>query len=299
MTRLLALLLAPAVIAGCGDARYQWTAEVLDAELDRVADTLPFCAAVPRGQPAARQAPSRRRSEGPCGGSVEGSSVHEDGNTDYDVLLDGFCVQGDQGTLVLDGAVVAREVGTPSDAGPVVEALELDTDGPLLLIEGGDTAEWQISNFRVVYGMPQPGSPGVPDAENPDRISVGEFTATFADGTVSYMRGLELTRSGPYTGATLEIVDGITGTVGEGRADLRTPEGDPLTFDIGSLGFTGGAVDYAGKGSTVTAVPSPTQPGVVDLELDGTPHERSLDCSAGVAPLLDVGFALLVELPVY
>ena len=302
MPRSPALLLSLGAVllaSGCGDPKYKWTTELLDEELDRVASLLPMCEAVERGQAISRPMPSRARTDGPCGGSIEGTSEHDNGITDFELLLSGFCAQGSAGSVVLDGVIKAREVGKPGNTGPVVNALEVETDGPLTADQSGDVSSWEVVKLKVEYGQPQEGSPGVPDEANPDRISVEEFSATYADGTVSYMRNVEMTRVGPFTAATLEITNGITGTEGIGRADMRTDEADPLIFDIGSLGFTSGLAQFEGKGSSLSVIPNPQSPGVIDLELDGVPHSRSLDCSAAADPLLDIGFALLLELPVY
>jgi hypothetical protein len=300
--RTVSLLLAlSAGLGACGTPKVRWTPEEVDRQLDRIETNVPNCQVVERDAPSsARVIPGLLRADGSCGGTLLGTSEHDNGVTDFEVVFSSYCVETDEGQVTLDGALRAREIGTPSDDGPIIDSLESETDGPITAThEDGSVTELELRGGKVEYGKPATWAPEAPDEANPDILTAKDGTITFPDGSVSYIRDVEVVRVGD-TAATLEITSGTIGIEGEGESDLRTVEGDPLVFDVLGLGFTGGAGELQGKGDTNLVVrPNPEMPGRFDLELDGAPFERSMDCGAGLAPAMEIGFAVFLELPLY
>jgi len=318
------LVLAACLSAGCGEKLLVLDEATLDERLDHVDAAVPLCESAPSGEASAARLVGEEwlvlaeelasgagmpfpplmpgnGSSGSCGGSLEVQYDHGNGDTDYVVTFADFCLSSADGDLVVDGTLEAFEDGKPSDFGPVVDSLELNTKGPLVITHGGETIEVTLDRARTEYGNPQAGSPGDPDAANPDVITVRSGTMVYVDhdDREDYVRDVRIERTGGTT-ATVTIVEGEAGTRGEGRVDIRTVEGDPLIVDIAGAAVTGGSVELLGADDTVvTLVPDPAQPGVVDITLDGEPFDRSADCTASRGPVIEAAIALLFALPIH
>lgn len=295
MRELRIALVGVALLTGCGGKKISWDEAEVQLYLDRVVGNVLHCEAMGPAGPAARTLPDLERADGSCGGTLLGTSEHENGITDYVVTFERFCVSSDEGDVVVDGTFLAKQIGTPSDSGPVISRAEVETDGPVT-IENPDGSVLALEiEGAVDYGYPEAWTPGIPDDANPDVGRIRSGTLTLDDGTVMFVEDVEIVRTGGLV-ATMEITGGRMGTEGEGTADIRTREGDPLVME--TLVLTGGTVDFEGAGGTVASIaPSPETAGVFVLELDGAELPTQLDCSAGVAPLLEAGLALLTELP--
>ncbi len=289
-------ILVASLVGGC-TSKVSWTEAKVDEELSQIEDNVPFCHVIEAGADVSAKA--FPRANGTCGGAISGTSEHDNGVTDYEILLEGYCLTTDDGDLVLDGVLRAREVGKPSDDGPIIDRLEGSTDGPVIIDHGGEITEFELQDGLVEYGLPEAWAPGVPTEDDPDLLSVKEFALTFPDGSTTFVTDVEASRTGDMT-LELTVTAGEFGVRGDYTSDLRTPEGEPLVFDLAYLNFGGSGAELQGKrGSVLTIIPEPLVPGRFDLELDGEPYKSSLDCSEGVVPVMTIGAALYTELPIY
>lgn len=237
---------------------------------------------------------------GTCGGSLDVSFLHESGTTDYEAILADYCVTGPEGDSVYNGTVVAKEVGKSSDDGPVIESLEMSTVGAVVVTQGAQTLEITVDKVETEYGIPQAWEPAFPSADDPDRTTIGAIRVVYpTTGREDFVEDLEIERS---TGlpATVTILSGRSGTVGDDVATLRTAEGEPLILDVYNGSFQGGTLEIVGaKDTLVTVTPRPGAPGMYDVTLDGVAVDQSIDCSNGEAPRSVAVQALLQALPVY
>lgn len=303
MNRTLAVVLL--TTSACG-GKITLDPAAVDARLDRFDETVPLCASADGAAMRAighalRAAPRRDDASltraGSCGGSLDVTSAHESGVTDYAVTATAFCLNSAEGALTLDGALAARQIGKPSDAGPVISAFELSTDGPVTLASPSGTITLALDGARADYGVPAAWIPGVPDAEHPDVVTIRSATATFdVDGRVDFVRDVRFERVGAAP-ATITIDRGEAGTEGEGYVDVRTADGAPLTYDFGQLAFTSGTLELVGRGGTVVTV-TPSAPATFAITLDGAPYDRGLDCAAARAPLVEGLAAVIEALPI-
>jgi hypothetical protein len=298
----------------------------VDAELDRLEASIPVCttgstAPTARVVPAelsrltalARRLPGLTRATmtgrtgpgqpvlnvtGPCGGELQVDWEHGHGDTDYVATFAAYCADSDAGPIVIDGVFEAHERGNPTDSGPMIKALEMETDGPIAMSVAGQVSELRLDGAVVDYGVPSTWTPGVPTADDPDVVRVREASITYPDGTVGYAEDVRIERVGASP-AVVTILEGVAGIQGEGRVDVSTLDGDPLIVDFSSVSITGGTVVLDGRGgSQVTITPGSTA-GTWEVAIDGQPHGRAADCSDARAPIVQVGLGLLAELPIY
>ncbi len=256
---------------------------------------LPTCTLV---EGARRQAVSGIGSSGSCGGTVDVTYDHGDGDTTYNVVFNDFCVSSDGSDATMDGRVVGFEDGTPSDDGPVVDTFSLDSDGPVTVDHDGGTLEFELTGLEVAYGDPQPWSPGTPTATSPDRITIEQLDAVAvgADEPALTLVDAHMQRVGAVPEITID--DGYLVVEGEGHLVLSTPPGDPLTLEDLLLG--GGALSLEGADGVVLQLDMvPAQPFVFELSLDGQPMDLTFDCSPSAPLLLEVFPALTAALPLY
>lgn len=239
-------------------------------------------------------------STGSCGGAIDVSYEHENGITDYLAQLDGYCVTTDDGDVVYNGTIKAKEVGTPSDAGPIVESLSLSSDGPVTVTQDGETFEIAIEDIETTYGVPSEFEPGFPDAANPDKTTVGAVRITFGDGREDYVEDLEMERVDGVP-AKVTILSGRSGSSVDGFATVRTAANDPLIVDVYNGGtIEGGTIELEGKkGGVVTISPRENDPAMYDLTLDGQPTGDTVDCTSADAATQESWRALLQALPIY
>jgi hypothetical protein len=300
MRTALPYLLAASALFGCksdkptmvlDDALVSNRLELLDAELPgcRVGD--------PQSPPPAVFAGNG--STGTCGGDVAVDFTHESGITDYVVEFIQFCMTSPDGDLIVNGTVDAREVGTPSDSGPVISALEASTDGVVSVERGGETFDIEVTGLRTEYGLPATWAPDWPDETNPDETTIERASIRWSDGTEDYVEGVRYQRTGGLQ-ATVRIFEGKLGREGGDFVVIRTSEAEPLEVDMLGLGIAGGALEIQGAKDTLLVVrPHDEVTGAFDLELDGTPFPDGLDCSGGREPFLQAGLAIINALPVY
>lgn len=241
------------LLVGCG-GKLQLDAATVNDHLDHIDANVPMChsavvapsamrvagqelrhltEAVRADRSNLRAAPPRYRSAGSCGGDLTATSQHENGITDYTAIFTAFCVQSAEGDVVIDGTVLAHEVGTPSDAGPIVASLDTATSGPLVVAQNGATMEITLVGAHTQYGIPAAWAPAAPDADHPDVLTVDNLSATYpADNNrEDYVRDIRIERVGDAQ-AVITVVNGKAGTTGEGHVDVRTLPDDPVVFDF-------------------------------------------------------------------
>jgi len=325
---LMLALAVSALAAGCGDKPLVLDQATVDDRLDRLEEMVPNCESPDVATPtramrtAARQMQKLSEgarllgkasgrlppllpmagvgSSGSCGGTLDVTFEHGHGDTDYVLDFSGFCMSSDDGDIVLNGTVKGFEDGTPSDLGPVADSLEVSTDGPLEVVAEGNTMQVTLEGARTEYGNPAAGSPGAPDDENPNVTTVREASVVYVDfdEREDYIHDLRVERTGGTT-ATVRILDGVLGTRGEGRVDIRTPEGDPLVINLLGPTVTSGTIELQGADDTVMTLQPGAEPGMIDLTLNGAPFDRMADCSSARTPLVESVAAIFLALPIY
>lgn len=235
---------------------------------------------------------------GSCGGSLDVGYDHGDGTTVYTLVFADFCASGDVTDVTMNGTVVGKEIGTPSDDGPVISAFELDTEGPLAVAYDGGGFEVTATGVRSEFGNPSTWQPASPDADNPDVTRVRNVTFESSDPEIPDMviRGLEWERPGPAR--DIAITTGVVGARDDGHVRVSTPPGELLVID--PLRPVGGAVILEGADDTqVVARPVAGEALSFELEVEGAPFEQGLDCSETSGVGLEIGVALLGALPIY
>lgn len=239
-------------------------------------------------------------STGDCGGRIDVTFEHGNGDTDYTAVLDGYCVSGEEGDVVYDGTILAFEDGTPSDMGPVISGVELATDGAVTMTQGDQTVEVTVSDVKTIYGNPSEFEPGFPEEGSPDQTRIGSVRVVFPDADrEDFVENVRIERHGGVD-ATVTILSGQAGTVGEDRVAVRTAADDPLKVGIYDGTWTGGTLEIEGaKNTLVTVTSRDGAPGVFDLELDGEPYDDAVDCSTAEAPRSTAVWAILQVIPVY
>ncbi len=237
-------------------------------------------------------------STGSCGGTLDVTSDHSNGVTAYQLDFASFCMAGETGNVVMTGQVSGTEYGTPSDSGPIIDALELQTDGPLQVDQPGGAMEISVSGLRVDYGKPAAWAPDTPDEAAPDRVRMDKLTVTFPNGEEAdqIAAEVEATRVGVLPVVTVE--DGIWATDGEGYVRVSTPPDQPIRLPL-TDGEVSGLVLSGAEDTVLIARSVAGQPMVASLELNGSPMTVSLDCSATQSFSAEIVSFMVGALPVH
>lgn len=318
-----ALMLTPLALLACngggddgdGDGGTA-DAMVLDAQsvrdhADRFAALFPGCTAVDGGVdsgvdsgvdtvslPPTATPVAGTGSTGSCGGSLDVAYDHGDGDTTYDLLFNDFCVSSDSSEVTLNGQVVGFEDGTPSDVGPVVDRLTVDSQGPVTAAMADSTVEVEVTGVEITYGDPQAWEPGTPTADAPDVLTATRIVAAApgSDTPTMTLTGLQAERVGDVP--ELSVLAGTLDVEGEGTLQVSTLPGQPLTLESFVLG--GGVIVLEGADDAVLELHTvPDQPFVLDFQLDGAPLDLALDCSEAGPVVLELLPALWAALPLY
>jgi hypothetical protein len=269
------------------------------ASLSRVAPAVRGLRTLMRALPAGGPLMAGSGSTGACGGDLTVEFSHESGVTDYTLHFNDLCLTSADGNITVSGDVSGREIGTPSDAGPVIEAMEVATVGAVTITQNGQTTDIVVTGGRAEYGKPEAWAPGEPDAANPDVVTLDNATATYSsDGRTEYVTGLRYERTGGDV-ATVTVTQGQLGRTDEAFVTMATVEGDPIVVDLVAMQVQSGTVRLAGADDTELLVRPGETTGTLEFDLDGAPFASGLDCSAGRQPLVQAGVALIVALPIY
>jgi hypothetical protein len=314
-TRSLALLLLPALTLACkGDdggggggssvalGPLLTIDEALVVEsITLIGDAVPACTPTGGGDTAAPTSPpppAGVSSDGSCGGQLLVDYEHGDGDTDYTAMFLDFCLSSDTGNVVLNGVVVGEEDGTPSDYGPVIEALDIRTDGPLSVAqETGPDYELTVAGLHVEYGVPAEWQPGTPTEAAPDVITLQQMTFSSPDGAYETVTIADIRAERTGTLPTISVLDGAV-VLGE-RGHVRVSTPTPLVIDLSAPG--GGArIDYTGADDTIAEGASVSgAPGTLTVTVNGTELDQGLDCGPAVPLLLQAFGPVWQALPLY
>jgi len=237
---------------------------------------------------------------GSCGGVLDVTSEHENGVTDYVVTFQDFCVSGEQGDMTWDGVMVGKEIGTPSDSGPVIKAFEMETQGAVQVVTGAETVSFEIAGARADYGDPQAWYPGTPTEEKPNVVKVDTIEVTRTGSGETYtLTGLHYETVGAFLTTQVEVVGGmLEGPNGSVR--VRTEEGAPLAVMLaGGSVNAGGLVLQGAKDTEVIVAPVEGEMGVVGITVNGAPYADRLDCADALGPTAELVMAVAGALPIY
>lgn len=231
---------------------------------------------------------------GDCGGTVRARSSHSDGVTTIGFTFNNVCI-GVPGveTFTLDGDLTWKEVGTPSDVGPVIDKVTLDSNLLSLTetVNGtSETTEVAFSNIEYIFGTPGV-IPGDPTEAAPDLLNVGTLLIKNGDsGAVVKLEDLAASIAGNDLGDTIiEITGGRYFMPTAGYVEIATVEGDPLVInELGAL--TGGSLVLTGTDGEVTVTPQAN--GMIDIAVNGNPLGTTVNCAELLGDLGDV------ELPI-
>ena len=217
---------------------------------------------------------------GECGGTLSVSSDHRQGNTDYEIRFNNFCMldysaETPQQT-VIHGTVKGTEHGTPSDFGPIVSRASASIDR-LTIRAGDETTHISLDGFNVEYGNPAAWAPEDPTAANPDRISLTRLTVDLASqGRVHTVSDVSARSWESDWDSVVDISSGRYASSAGWHVDIATSEPLVANWD-GEL--IAGSIEITGSGNdTVTVKPSETAGGLLDITLNGQPIDQRLDC---------------------
>ncbi len=223
-------------------------------------------------------------------GSIVMSGEHDNGDTSLSLVFNAFCAENDATgeQVIVDGSVSAFEDGTPSDTGPIVEAVDVDSPG-LTVESGGTSVTMTLSGLHYVFGVPD----GDPTAENPDVLTLTSLTVTDnTTGEVSQVTNLTI-KTYDSGDSTVVIVDSGTMCLPDtGCVDIETET--PFVMDADGNVTSGSLLITGSDGNTVTVTADPTKPGAFAVAVNGSELEGTeLDCSdaSGDAGLLDLFFS--------
>lgn len=242
--------------------------------------------------------------DGTCSGNPGSATVtseHENGVTQYHLVFSNYCAQGPDGDTSYNGDLDAKEIGTPTDFGPMISELQMSMQD--LEVKpggvGGDTLLVTVKNARTSYGNPSTWAPDAPTSDSPDKTTVERVRiANTTRDEVHQIDGLKLDRVGGDN-ATVDITDGsYTNADGETVA-IDTPVGQPIQVQISTGEISGGVVELVGANDTtaeIMPVPGTLQ---INVEVNGEPVDTSLNCDKAEQPVAETINLLLQQLPIY
>jgi len=146
-------------------------------------------------------------------GSVTISGTHENGVDDLNYIYNNYCLGDDIESLTLNGTAAVKNVGVPSDSGPISQykAISTGTDGITVIekdTEGTYTHTVQTSDLKYTYGNGNDAT----TAESPSIMTIGSIS--ILDGkTNETLDVLNVDISTYDSGANnIVIIDNITYT---------------------------------------------------------------------------------------
>lgn len=271
--------------------------ETVQARVLALDALLPGCTAAGAGTPT-RLPIAGQGAAGDCGGELVVDWEHGDGDTAYVLDFQSFCVSGGGDAVTLDGVVEGLESGTPSDDGPVIDALELAIPGTLAVAHPGGAIDVQLTRLRADYGVPAAWQPGTPTADAPDRTRVDDLIFAFPGTDHPDMRFTELEAERVGAVPELTVVDGAVVLGEEGHVRIRTAPGAPVSVD-GLDGLTG-TVEILGADDAVLEIEvGAAGPLGFTGRIDGAELPVTMDCAEALPPGLQIYAALLSALPIH
>ncbi len=244
------------------------------------------------------------RVDGSCSGNPGNATVsseHANGITQYHLVFANYCAQGPDGDTSYNGDLDAKEIGTPTDNGPLISELQMSMQD--LEVKpggvGGDTLLVTVKNARTSYGNPSTWAPAAPTADSPDKTTVERVRiANVTRDEVHQIDGLKLDRVGGDN-ATVDITDGsYTNADGETVA-LGTPIGQPIQVQISTGEITGGVVEMVGANGTTAEITPVSGTLQVNVNVNGEAVGTSLNCDKAEQPVAETINLLLQQLPIY
>lgn len=215
---------------------------------------------------------------------------HSSGTTTTEIDFQDYCVTGSEGETYYDGVVKTREIGTSTDSGPRISALEMSTDGPVVVQPGGEpTIAVTITGGKTTYGTPATWTPGVPTESAPDRTSITKVTAietTATETRTHTLSNISLKRTGSLENASLEVTAGqYRGPEGK-VVDVRTVAGDPARVNVETGEFLSGSIVLVGAENTEAVItPGSTSRSVSVQVNDGAVREDAVACDEAEEPV--------------
>ena len=218
--------------------------------------------------------------EGSCGGTMTISSSHSNGTTTFTLVFTDFCSSDDTANppveMTINGKLIAKQIGTPSGAGPIISQYTAETDGKLTVEVGAETVSLTLENF--IYTLGSPGvTPGAPTLTNPDQVAMDQLTINFE--TQKRVMTLTDLRAASYEEGDNKVAELSSGrfSLGDkGYVDVKTSQ--PLVMDSNG-DMVSGAVDFAGANGNVVTVIIGEETGKFTLEINGEPMDMCMDCS--------------------
>jgi hypothetical protein len=219
--------------------------------------------------------------EGDCGGTMTITSAHLDGVTTVTLLCNNFCSPDETtdppGEIKINGKLIVKEVGTPSDLGPVISKYTAATEGELTVVTDADQVSLTLNNFAYTFGSPGV-EPGVPTQSNPDQVTMGQLTVNFVtQNRVITIANLNATSYESGDNDVIAMSSGRFSISDKGYVDVSTSQ--PLIMNSdGDL--VSGEVVFEGANDNVVTVTSGGESGTFSLKLNGEPMDKGMDCSA-------------------
>ena len=235
-------------------------------------------------------------------GTVAVDSEHSNGDTAYELTFNAYCFSGAQGDTIVTGIVNATEDGTPSDHGPVISALDMDTNELQVNYTDDDganqTAEITLSGARTQYGKPAAWSPDTPTSDQPDTTKIGNLKIDVTTtGETHQIKDLTMTRHGGNS-ATVEITSGTYRSPQGDVVSLSTPSNEPLQVNVNQGDLTSGTIVMTGANNTRAEISATNSDRVVAVEVNGSPIKQ-LDCANADDTISDFAGVLVNQLPVH
>ncbi len=219
--------------------------------------------------------------QGDCGGTLTVGSAHSNGVTTYTLVFKNYCLADETtsppGETKINGKLIAKEIGTPGDSGPVISKYTAATDGKLTVATGVDRISVMLVNFTYKLGVPGV-EPGTPTQAHPDQVTLDQLSVNFETQkrlmTLSNLSAMSY-ESGDNSVA--ELASGRFSISDRGYVDVSTSQPVVMNSD-GDL--ISGSVDFAGAEGNVVTVSAGSETGSFSVELNGEPMDAGMDCSS-------------------
>lgn len=207
-------------------------------------------------------------------GSLTISGTHEDGVDDLTYTYNSFCTGDDVENVTFDGIAYIKNVGIPSDTGPIPQYRTISTgnDGITTIEkspEGTYTRVEKVSDLKYTYGDTT--------AESPTILTIGSLNVV--DGKTNKTYDVSNVDLSTYESGTNEVVtinsitytDPVNGTVNINSTGITSNEDEVILS---------GEITIMGSNDTsVTLSPYPSVQNAFALEMDGKTI-GVMDCSA-------------------